>query len=51
MQKYAVAKCTLSQYEALRPETVIGARKNSFGVEALVLRDKLRVILSRTGDN
>lgn len=41
LAKYAVAKCTLSQYEALRPETVIGARKNSFGVEALVLRDKL----------
>lgn len=41
LEKYVIAKCTFEQYKALDPQSVIGVRKNSFGVEALVQRKKL----------
>ncbi len=41
LQKYVVVKCSQSEYVAIDKSAVIGARKNSFGVEALVLKNKL----------
>ena len=41
LEKYVIAKCTFEQYKVLDPQSVIGVRKNSFGVEALVQRKKL----------
>ena len=39
LNKYVVAKLTNEQYGLLDPEIVIGARSNSFGVEALMCKD------------
>lgn len=39
LQKYAVVKCSAQEFEALDREAVVGVRRNSFGVEALVLRE------------
>lgn len=38
LEKYVIVKCTKDQYETIDKSTVIGARKNSFGVEALMER-------------
>ncbi len=41
LEKYAVAKCTREQYHFLDPGLVVGARSNSFGVEALMRRERV----------
>ena len=38
LEKYVIVKRTKDQYETIDKSTVIGARKNSFGVEALMER-------------
>lgn len=38
LENYVIVKCTKDQYETIDKSTVIGARKNSFGVEALMER-------------
>ncbi len=38
LEKYVLVKCTKEQYDAMNKNIVVGARKNSFGVEALMLR-------------
>ncbi len=41
LEKYAVIKCPESVYSSLDKSAIIGARKNSFGVEALAFRDRI----------
>lgn len=41
MQKYSVVKCTQSELEAIDSSAIVGVRKNSFGVEALVEKDRV----------
>jgi len=40
-EAYGVLKCSLSQFEQLDKSIVKGYRKSSFGVEALVLKNKV----------
>ncbi|MFZ3071142.1 MAG: ABC transporter ATP-binding protein [Anaerolineaceae bacterium] len=40
-EKYGILKCSLAELEEIKPGTVIGMRKNTFGVEALVYRDQV----------
>lgn len=42
MERFAILKCAESQYRELPKDAVVGVRKNSFGVEALVHREKVR---------
>ncbi|WP_066715608.1 ABC transporter ATP-binding protein [Clostridium sp. Marseille-P299] len=42
LERYKVLKCSLSEFNSVNQSAVIGYRKNSFGVEALVLKDKLK---------
>ncbi len=41
LERYGLLKCTLAEFEALDPALAKGHRKNSFGVEALVLKNQL----------
>lgn len=41
MQKYSVVKCSQSELEDIDSSAVVGVRKNSFGVEALVEKDRV----------
>ncbi len=41
LESYGLLKCTQSEFEALDPVMVKGYRKNSFGVEVLVLKKQL----------
>lgn len=43
MESYAVAKCTFEEFERLDKACVIGHRQNSFGVDALVRKDRLNI--------
>jgi ABC-2 type transport system ATP-binding protein len=43
---HGILKCSASQFEQLDKSIVKGYRKNSFGVEALVLKDKVSAELS-----
>lgn len=38
LEKYVLVKCTKDQYETIDKNAVVGVRKNSFGVEALMER-------------
>lgn len=38
LEKYVLVKCTKDQYETIDKSAVVGVRKNSFGVEALMER-------------
>ncbi len=38
-EKYGILKCSPAELEGIKPGTIIGMRKNSFGVEALVYKD------------
>lgn len=40
-EKYAVVKCTRQELDALDRSAIIGVRENSFGAEALALRDRI----------
>lgn len=39
LEKYVIVKCSEQELDCLDPEAVIGVRRNSFGAEALVLRE------------
>lgn len=41
LEQYAIAHCTKEQFSALAADAVIGARQNTFGVDALVLRHRI----------
>lgn len=41
IESHGILKCSHSQFEAIDKSAVKGYRKNNFGVEALVLRDKI----------
>ncbi len=41
LDKYVIAKCTPNQYEALDRRAIVGARKSSFGIEALALKNQI----------
>ena len=41
-EKYAILKCSKSEYEGIDRSAVIGCRKNDYGVEALVKRKMVR---------
>ncbi len=41
LDKYAIVKCTATEYETIDKSAIIGARKNNFGVEALVQKNKI----------
>ena len=41
LEKYAVVKCTKRELETLDDSAIVGVRENSFGVEALALRDRI----------
>jgi ABC-2 type transport system ATP-binding protein len=41
-QKYVLVKCTPEQYASIDKGAIVGARKNSFGVEALAVKDRLK---------
>ena len=41
LEQYAIAHCTKEQFSALSADAVIGARQNTFGVDALVLRHRI----------
>jgi len=40
-EKYGILKCSLAELHEISPDTIIGIRKNSFGVEALVYKDQI----------
>lgn len=40
-EKYGILKCSLAELHEISPDTVIGVRTNSFGVEALVYKDQI----------
>lgn len=42
LERYGVLKCSISEFNSLNQSAVKGHRINSFGVEALVEKDKLR---------
>lgn len=41
LQKYAVLKCSEEQFKALGQNSVVGVRRNTFGVESLVLKNRI----------
>jgi ABC-2 type transport system ATP-binding protein len=41
LENYGILKCGLSEFDAIDKSAVKGVRKNEFGVEALVLRDRI----------
>ncbi|MDO4324138.1 MAG: ABC transporter ATP-binding protein [Lachnospiraceae bacterium] len=41
LEKYVIVKCSAQELSCLEPEAVIGVRRNSFGAEALVLRERV----------
>jgi len=41
LEKYALVKCSEAEYLTMDQSAVIGARKSSFGVEALAFRDRI----------
>lgn len=41
LEKYSVLKCSKEEFETIDPRAVAGVRRNSFGVEALVLRERV----------
>jgi len=41
MEQYGILKCSKQQLETVDPDAVVAARENSFGVEALVFRDRV----------
>ncbi len=41
MEKYVVLKCAKQELNALDRSAIVGVRENSFGVEALALRDRV----------
>lgn len=41
LEQYAVLHCTKEQLAALNPEAIKGIKENSYGVEALVVREKV----------
>ncbi len=41
LEKYAVVKCTRQELDALDRSAIVGVRENSFGAEALALRDRI----------
>jgi len=42
LENYGILKCGISEFDAIDKSAVKGYRKNSFGIEALVLRDRIR---------
>lgn len=42
LTNYGILKCSQSDFQTIAPDAVKGKRQNAFGVEALVLRDKIR---------
>ena len=42
LDKYGLLKCSCEQFDSIDKAAVKGFRKNSFGVEALVLKDKIK---------
>lgn len=42
LEQYGIVKCSASEFEALDKSVVCGYRKNEFGVEALVLKNRLK---------
>lgn len=42
LEDYGILKCTHSEWEQLDKEMVVGYRKNQFGMEALVKKEKLK---------
>ena len=42
LESFALVKCSPEEFQHIDPSAVRGYRKNSFGVEALVLKDKVR---------
>jgi len=43
LDNYGILKCSIAEFEAIDKEFIKGYRKNSFGVEALVLKNKIAV--------
>lgn len=41
LEKYSVLKCSKEEFSAVDPRAVVGVRRNSFGVEALIWRDRV----------
>ena len=42
LEDYGILKCSLEDFKNIDKSIVIGSRKNSFGVEALVLQNKIK---------
>ena len=42
IEKYGLMKCSQDEFEAMDKSAVVGCRTNHFGVEALVLRDRVK---------
>jgi len=51
LEKYGVLKCPEKDFSGIDSDAVIGYRKNSFGIEALVLRNRIRgnFVIDRAG--
>lgn len=41
LENYGILKCSPGELQALNPKAIMGRRHNSFGVEALVLKDQV----------
>jgi len=41
LENYGILKCSLTDLQSIDPSAIIGVHKNSFGAEALVLREKV----------
>ena len=41
MEKYGILKCSAKQLEEIERDTIVAKRSNQFGVQALVLRDRV----------
>lgn len=41
LEKYGILKCSTKEFESINKDLVIGYRKNSFGVEALVFKNRI----------
>lgn len=42
LEKYAVLRCSEDELSSIGKEAIVGVRKNKFGADALVLREKVR---------
>lgn len=51
LEKYGILKCTEKEFGRIDPGAVISCRKNSFGVEALVLKNRVKgnFVIDRAG--